>query len=716
VLQLMTKHAALLGTDEEMGLVSVTDSKSKGYIYIEARNDGTVKECIRGLRGIFMHKTSILPLKERPDVMRISSAVKPLKAGNYVRMSRKPYKGDLAKVVRVLNDGARVIVLVVPRIDFVNNTGLTREQIKEKLKKNPIPPQQPFNANDIMQTHGEHYVMESIHPVTGDDVHVYYENYFKGGFLMLEVSSRLVRSKNVTPTLEELKWFMGAGESAEVVQEHDRILDKLGAEASAALGEKSEASKTEFSVGDSARVVGGDLMGLRGTVRAVRANDIEIQISEGDLKGEVVGFDHAQLAKAFNAGTHVRVKAGRHAGQTGHIVSIDDSASSPQATIFTDLDSTEITVFCAHLVESAEIAVGHEQLGGIKRFDFVMLTGSRLATVFHVGQSDLGVLDQNGSMTRVKPSEIRGKKRAAAISAKDAQRNPVSVSDRVKIVSGKYQNVEAIVKHIHRNVLWVHSHMVTQNGGLLVLRGKEVKACGTRFKREGALLSKKAKFKPDMMMRPRMGMNSNSRVGKYVVVQKGVHKGLKGSILSQSGDKVSVQLSAKLMNVTVKLSDTLLLEGAGGSETTNRGHSSFGGQNQSQDFGWAAQHAATPGAIGAGIHTPFGATPGGLGGNTPRYGGNNTPGYGGGSTPFGGATPFGSTTPFGGATPGGATPRNEDGDNNGRIVKVIGGEHKGKRGRLLGEDEGENGVADGIVRLIDKDEVEFISMDLLEIE
>ena len=89
VIQLMTKFVALRGTEEEVNLISVTDSCTKGYIYIEAINDGMLKSALRGMRDVFMFRVAPLPLKERPDALKVSSTVRPMRKGDYVRMTRE---------------------------------------------------------------------------------------------------------------------------------------------------------------------------------------------------------------------------------------------------------------------------------------------------------------------------------------------------------------------------------------------------------------------------------------------------------------------------------------------------------------------------------------------------------------------------------------------------------------------------------------------------
>jgi hypothetical protein len=55
-------------------------------------------QAISGLNDVFATKVSLVPLKEMTDVLKTTRKAPALKRGDWVRMKRGIYKGDLAQV------------------------------------------------------------------------------------------------------------------------------------------------------------------------------------------------------------------------------------------------------------------------------------------------------------------------------------------------------------------------------------------------------------------------------------------------------------------------------------------------------------------------------------------------------------------------------------------------------------------------------------------
>jgi len=95
-----------------------------------------------------------------------------VKAGDFVRVKRGLYKGDLAQVIRTEPDRQRVIIKLLPRLDF--NAYLQRKAEKQEQEhedgaegtntkkrrfpfsnKGPAPPQLLFNGNALKARLGQ---------------------------------------------------------------------------------------------------------------------------------------------------------------------------------------------------------------------------------------------------------------------------------------------------------------------------------------------------------------------------------------------------------------------------------------------------------------------------------------------------------------------------------------------------------------------------------
>ena len=91
---------------------------SKGYIYIEALAEPLAREAIQGLRGFFVSSFQKVPINQMTSLMSVKIEKKPLKMGQFVRVRRGPLKGDLAKVIMLLEGASRAIIQAVPRPDY----------------------------------------------------------------------------------------------------------------------------------------------------------------------------------------------------------------------------------------------------------------------------------------------------------------------------------------------------------------------------------------------------------------------------------------------------------------------------------------------------------------------------------------------------------------------------------------------------------------------
>ena len=95
---------------------------TKGYIYVEALAEPYAREAITGLRGLYQFSFQRIPVQEMTTLLAVTVTKKPLKMGQWVRLKRGPLKGDLARVVDILDSGAKAIVQAIPRPDYSKDT------------------------------------------------------------------------------------------------------------------------------------------------------------------------------------------------------------------------------------------------------------------------------------------------------------------------------------------------------------------------------------------------------------------------------------------------------------------------------------------------------------------------------------------------------------------------------------------------------------------
>lgn len=169
------------------------------------------------------------------------------------------------------------------------------------------------------------------------------------------------------------------------------------------------------------------------------------------------------------------------------------------------------------------------------------------------------VLDQNGSVRNVLPSQVMNKipQRRNAVST-DRNGSEIRCGDTVREVTGE-QRTGAIL-HIHRSFLFLNNKDAGDNAGIIVTRASNVTTVATSG---GRLASRSA---PDFSrMNPAIqknGMNGSGMpppksfgrdrtIGKTVTIRKGPFKGLLGIVKDTTDAQARVELHSKNKVVTV---------------------------------------------------------------------------------------------------------------------------------------------------------------------
>lgn len=557
MVRLMNRFVDMAASGKPMQTFSCVSPETKGFIYIEARNEAHVSAALRGMRGVFRFKVTLVPITEMTTVMTLTGSKQHLKAGSYVRLRRDPYKNDLARVFNVLESGTKVCVQVVPRFDYSAPVVGEDGQFVRPKKKNQ-PPQGFFDLERAtaagLDPRRERY------PHTGEYIDRCMNRWFKDGFELKELNIRMVGTKNVNPTLDELQRFRRGRarrdsddeeEGASALkdgEELDRIADITLPKDAAGAGGGSLAK------GDTVRVVEGELQHLTGKVISVDTASDTVRISSlhEDILGQELTFNASELMKYFKVGDHVKVTGGRYAGETGTVVHVDEGGDDWVAIIFTDSGAKEIQVFVRDLKESAEVSVGLDSLGGFKLYDLVMLSQAQHAIIVHIGTGDLRVMTQTGTSKSVRLAEIRKKCNLASerSSALDNSHNTIQSNDVVKVVNGANKGREGTIKHMFRSILFLHSRMITENSGVFVDRARNVTLSGSKVRAPISGLGARGGGRAGRGGRggggPRGRRGEEELVGKSVKIKgKGRFKGYIGIIVNVHDDTVRVELHGK---------------------------------------------------------------------------------------------------------------------------------------------------------------------------
>lgn len=325
-----------------------------GYIYVEADAKQDMMAIVDGVIHLFLGTQPLsINVKERPDLLRKRKR-ETLEPGKFVRLTRGTYKGDLAKIYQVNENGIDCTLQIVPRLDYgLNEDANAADGGKRKRpafgRAADRPPQKLFSEVDAKKRHAKHLSMAGA----GNQKRYEYKgDQYVGGFLFKEFKVNAISTDSVNPRMEELQWF------ATPAADGTDGMDLLAVQAAQKAGQ----SGSNFVAGDNVEVYDGEQKGLRGTTVTSKGDIVTIRVTEGDLKGRQIDTPVRTLRKLFRDGDHVKVIGGsKYIDEVGMITKIRDD----KITLLCDSTQTEITVFSKDLKRAADSAT----IGPNSQFD-----------------------------------------------------------------------------------------------------------------------------------------------------------------------------------------------------------------------------------------------------------------------------------------------------------------------------------------------------------
>lgn len=173
-----------------------------------------------------------------------------------------------------------------------------------------------------------------------------------------------------------------------------------------------------------------------------------------------------------------------------------------------------------------------------------------------VDRESLRVLDQNGSIRTILPSQVANKipPRRDAVAA-DRNGAEIRHGDTVREVYGEQRS--GVIVHIHRSFLFLHNKAQAENSGIFVARTTSVvtvsakggRATGPDLTKMNPALLRNGM--PGGSMPPPKTFGRDRLIGKTVMVKKGPFKGLLGIVKDTTDDQARVELHSKSKLVTV---------------------------------------------------------------------------------------------------------------------------------------------------------------------
>ncbi|KAH9169562.1 early transcription elongation factor of RNA pol II, NGN section-domain-containing protein, partial [Lactarius sanguifluus] len=537
VFSLMRKSLDLEFSNRPLQILSAFERDSPpGTIYVEARSQKQVSEACNGLVGIYPSRgVTLVPIDEMASLLLIKKQETTINPGNWVRIRRGKYQGDLAQVVDIAVSGEEVRLKFIPRIDLnpkdeVAVDGKKRKKTGLAVSTGVRPPQRFFNYDEVVKVYGRKMVSKR------SQAYIFQNDTYKDGFIEKDFKFGAIVTENVNPTLDEIIRFAGGKQEGEGLVNSVDL--SLIAEA------KRKAAIAVLQPGDHVEVFEGEQAGVHGVVESIKLGIVTV--GSIDLEGQKVQVQVRSVRKCFKPGDHVEVMSGTNSDGSGLAVSAaGDIVTMSGASV------QEVSVCSEDLREAAEVGTGTNIVGNYELHDLVQLDNQTAGVIFKTERDTFRVLDQNGEVRLVQPHQISMRRDSNRAIAADAEECELRVGDHMRENDGEGR--KGRVLHVHQSFFaFLHNREITKNGGVFVTRARSLVSLAPKGIRPGTDLSE---MNPATSGGVGSGMGRGPRdrlIGVLVTVVKGPQKGYIGIIKETNGPIARVQLNNNNKVITIE--------------------------------------------------------------------------------------------------------------------------------------------------------------------
>lgn len=626
-----------------------------GRIYIEAPKQSVIEKFCNGVPDIYINQKLLIPVQELPLLLKPNKSDDvTLEEGNYVRVKRGIYKGDLAVVDQISENNLEVMLKIVPRLDYGKFDEIDSKTGQRKTRRPTFAhrsPPQLFNPTMALR-------LDQANLYKRDDHHFTYKNDdYIDGYLYKSFKIQFVETKNIQPNVEELARFGSKDGTVDLTNISQTI-------------KKYQALKVTFQPGDRVEVLSGEQRGSKGIVTKTTTDIATVKLPEFPLKP--LEFPISTLRKIFEPGDHVTVINGDHQGDAGLVLIVKQG----QVTFMSNQTREEVTITANNLSKSIDSTPTSSEYS---LHDMVELSAKDVACIIQAGHDIFKVIDDSGKVITITKGSILTKINTSRlrIATVDSKGNEIKIGDTV--VENLGARREGQVIYIHNQQVFVVSKKIVENAGVFVINSSNIDAVASKDNLLNAQMNLN-KMNPEIMSQmnpPSMGgnaaqANTQPRMGREVAIGKTVrirsagYKGQLGIVKDVNGDKATVELHSKNKHITIDKHKLTYYNREGGDGVTydelvsRRGklpHARMGPSYVSAPRGGAGIMAGSNNEVAvAGNALPGGMTPG-----WNAYDGGKTPAVhsqgqtAGSSSAWGGASTWGGQGPGSTSTWGGAS-------------------------------------------------------------
>ena len=507
-----------------------------GRIYIEAPKQSVIEKFCNGVPDIYINQKLLIPVQELPLLLKPNKSDDvTLEEGNYVRIKRGIYKGDLAIIDQISENNLEVMLKIVPRLDYgkfdeVDPTTGQRKPRRATFANRASP--QLFNPTMALR-------LDQANLYKRDDHHFTYKNEdYIDGYLFKSFRIQYVETKNIQPSVEELARFSSKDGSVDL----SNISQSL---------KKSQASKVTFQTGDRVELLSGEQRGSKGIVIKTTTDIATIKLPQFPLKP--LEFPISSLRKIFEPGDHVTVINGDHQGDAGLVLIVKQG----QVTFMSNQTRQEVTITANNLSKSIDSTPTSSEYA---LHDIVELSAKNVACIIQAGHDIFKVLDESGKVFTINKGSIlnkinTGRLQLATIDSKGTE---IKIGDSIIEKLGARREGEVLF--IQNQQVFVMSKKIIENAGVFVLNTSNIEAVASKDNMLGNKLDL-SRMNPDiiskmgppsaMAPRPQAGPAREVAIGKTVRIRSAGLKGQLGIVKDVNGDKATIELHSKNKHITV---------------------------------------------------------------------------------------------------------------------------------------------------------------------
>uniref|UniRef100_A0AC35UFR7 DRB sensitivity-inducing factor large subunit n=1 Tax=Rhabditophanes sp. KR3021 TaxID=114890 RepID=A0AC35UFR7_9BILA len=549
------------GVDPKIKSITIKEG-SKDYIYIEAYQKGSVRDFVARVPAILAND-KFTKIRDEEILNTIAMKKSVLVAGGFVRFSNTLYRDDLAEIIETNENSGKVLLRLVPRIDYsrqrsgkdIDNGLDSKANSKRKFTRIP---KALFNQKRIKNCGGQ------VFPE--GDYTMFENNMYKHGFLYKWFNVMNIYSLGVIPSIDEIKMFkVVPGRAVDDGFERKRM----------------EFEYMKYQVGEKVIIRSGELSGSKGVIFDIRNQHLSIKpINVGQAVTKNLVVKSSNVSKYFDIGDHVKCECGKVL-DSGIVVKASDRTDT--IIFLSDLTRDHVEVLANECLISGHVSAGVDSCGKFSYLDFVKIDVNTVGVIIKITGPTLLILNQHNETVEKTPTQLMDLYDGKHCKTFDSARNQIQMGSQISVIQGSFvknkngeENHSSVeVACVFKNFIFARDKSRLENSGFFVVRQKQIVLYGSKMLTEHSktpnilnlrtgVLSEYMESKKSILAPLKRKFDTNGKIiqkggrhrrdaiiGKSVQITQGPYKGHLGFVkdTSETVSRVELHAACKIINV-----------------------------------------------------------------------------------------------------------------------------------------------------------------------